>query len=624
MNRKETRMSETMTNRNDRFCCAPVAGLLFLSWIVLSGCQTYSAPNRIGWLRPPEKRAARETASREKTNDHVVRGQQNASPFTVMPATTLPPEVPLTAASTVLTPPPPTVSAQAAPPTGSAFIPPTTLQPENTPTIAPPPRTTAPSIWDSITPEQVEPLEPSLLPGHNPWSLPSTVKSEGVSIEEAAKKEEMAREKARLMEMSRNRQHEDLPKHLKPLPHWAGRFEERVQSNGEQGDREIIQASHLMEQNFTPIDPKDLYDWEKEQKKEFDWDSLDPARLYTKVRDWSGFGSDEKKAIALMDEGREILKGNRDLKDRTKNLQAAKKFEQAAQKWPNSVLAEDSLYLAAECYFFADYYPKAMTHYQKLIINYHHSKHLDTSVRRLFDIGKYWEAKSRKASSMTLNLTDKSLPANSYFGNAKKAYETIFLYDTNGPISDDAVMALATAYLVRGQRPGDAAFDQAAYYYAFLREHYPNSSHIVKARELELYALTNTFHGAGYNTKSLEVAGRLAEQTLRQHAHEMSIEDKQEIMDLKESVLDKEAASAYETARYYQKRKDYGAARKCFEELIRQYPQTNYAADSQKQLQLMAGKPDQPARFDWFGDLLDSSRKAKKADSEDDLVADDL
>jgi TolA-binding protein len=481
------------------------------------------------------------------------------------------------------------------------------------------------SIWDTVTPEQMEEFSPNFLPGH--FAQPEAQKKpDGISLEEAKRLEDLAVEKERMLEAAREKQLSSVPKYLQPLPHYAGVLEERTRETKGRDELDIIQASHREQagvlvasrattadgkplNNNYVVDPADLFDWEKAAPKGFDWDALDPAKLVTRIRDWAGFGPDEDKALALMKEGYAILNSDHDLKDKTKNLRAAKKFEQAAKRWPNSVIEEDALYLMGECYYFSDYYPKAMTCYQKLVINYHHSKHLDTSVRRLFAIGRYWEGMSRKAGGLTVNFTDKSLPANSYFANSKRAYETIFLHDTNGPVSDDAVMALATACMVRGQRPGDAAYDDAAHYFAFLREHYPNSKHAVRARELELYSLANTYHGTGYNTKSLDIVTNLADQTLVQHSQELTSEDKTEIVQLKESAMEKQAESKYETARFYQKRREYGAARRYYNEIIEKYPQSTQAENSQKQLESIADKPDNPGRFDWFTDLVNSSNK---------------
>ncbi len=493
-------------------------------------------------------------------------------------------------------------------PTGSLPMPSSTISP-------------AENVWNvpmSPPPGIPEPTHlPAHLPTHLPWAglpdlpapgeLPPSV-SGGASIEEVAAKEELAREKNRLLEIAKKNQKDGTPKHLQPLPPWGGDFTIRETNGKDPDEKAIIQASHF--EPHVRMDEKiELYDWEKDEQK-FDWESLDPVNFFTKVRDWAGFGPDEKKAMALMEKGREIILDNPDLKDRKKSDEAAKLFLQAAKRWPDSVLAEDSLYMAGECYFFSDNYPKALMCYKQLVSDYHQSKHLDTSVRRLFAIGRYWEKQSFIRSEW-VNWTDRSRPRTDLFGNAKQAYEAVFTNDPNGPISDDAVMALAMGYLARGKEPGDAAFENAGFYFSYLREHYPNSKHIVKAHEMELHALTNSHHGPEYNMKSIEQAAKLAEQTLRQFGTDLNPDEKREIVEIQEGVLEKTAEHDFTMGLYYEKKRCCAAARMYYEKVVREYPQSPFAEKARTHIAGMEGMPDEPGHFEWFNDLVKSTKKAR-------------
>ena len=388
----------------------------------------------------------------------------------------------------------------------------------------------------------------------------------------------------------------DGPKYLQPLNPWNGPFASRPRTRV--FEEEYIQQVHYEQVAGRLYSEEPMFDWEEEEpKKKFDWSVLDPAKSFSRMRDWMGLGPDESKAEESMQQGRAILLSNPDLKDTKKNLEAAKHFTEAARKFPDSVLEEDALHLAAECYFFADDYPNAFAMYQKLVIKYQHSKHIDNAVRRLFKIGRYWELESEKKTS-NFNFADNSLPRYDTFGFAKKSYETIFTYDPLGPVSDDALMALATAYLKRGRYQGDDNFNQAAYYYQRLREEHPSSKHIAKAYENELFARTQAYMGAEHPNRTLEEARKLAEIMSRQFSGDLDNEERAHLLQMKEDILDKAAERLWSMGQYYDlKKRYYGSARIHYEQLIAEYPQTEYAERARVRMQQIEGLPDVPSIF---------------------------
>jgi len=436
----------------------------------------------------------------------------------------------------------------------------------NAPVLAPP---VSDSAWDSFAPVQQSAVDSNL----------------------AAEEAEKQRMKTLAMVTREN-----TPDYLKPLNPWNGPFENRVRKKNLEQD--IVRQVGYDQVSGKIYSNEPIFDWEKEEpQKGFDWSILDPANSFSKMRDWMGFGPDENKANESMGKGREILLSNPDLKDRKKSLEAAKHFVEAAKKYPDSVLEEDALHLAGECYFFADDYSNAFSMYQKLLIKYQHSKHVDNDVRRLFKIAQYWERESEKSAS-NFNFTDKSLPAYDTFGFAKKAYETIFINDPNGPVSDAALMALATAYLKRGRYQGDDNYNQAAYYYQRLREDYPLSKHIAKAYEYELFARTQAYLGAEHPSRTLEEARKLAVITLQQFSGELDHEEKAGVLELKEEILIKEAERLWSNGQYWDtKKRYYGSARMYYGRLINEYPQTVFAEKARQRLAQIEGLPDVPSLF---------------------------
>jgi len=438
---------------------------------------------------------------------------------------------------------------------------------------------------------------PPPVPIDDPWGFDQHSRQrESVSIETAAKAEEEAQERARQAELAAV-QKDGGPQYLRPLPHPYGPFADRERKKDIEQD--IILQVGYDEVSKQRYDVGPLRDWEEDEKKGFDWGQLDPVNFFTKVRDWIGMGPDERKANAAMKKGHEILNPYRErgeLKDRKIWAAAAKEFSTAARRWPDSVLEEDALHLAGECYYFAENYADALKCYQKLMIKYQHSKHLDADVRRVFSIAKYWELEDRRGVS-SVNMTEKSRPTFDTFGHCKKAYETIFINDPNGPMAEEAVMSLAQAYLLRGRYQGDDNFGQAAFYFNHLCENYPLSKHIAKAHELGTYARSNAYMGKDYDPKMLAEAGKLADATLRQFGAELG-DDKSDILAIKEGVILQQAEMEWGYGQFYDKKKLYGAARQYYEKLVDKYPQTEYAEKARVRLEEIEGLPPQPSQFE--------------------------
>jgi len=397
--------------------------------------------------------------------------------------------------------------------------------------------------------------------------------------------------------------------HLQPLPPYRGPFTNRHQQLDEnaQAPSPFILMGAL--EPFIPEAPEPivLYDWEIEEQR-FDWSKLDPVHFFTQVRDFMGMGPDERAAREFMRQGREILLSNPDLSDHAKNIQAARLFERAARKWPDSMLEEDALFYAAESYFFADRYTRAALNYETLISKYHSTQHMNTAVRRLFAIGRYWEQLDRE-SWRPVNVTDRTRPWTDTFGRMKKAYEAIFINDPRGPMSDSAVMALAEAYMARGLRQGDSAFENAAFYYAYLRENYSNSRHIAQAYERELVARKMAYAGKGYDDRSLNQAGRLAERTLLQHAGDPNI-DRDVIRELSNEITNQQAARQWYYGQYWDRKREFGAARTYYRRIVSDFPTTPFAQMATNRLNEIADRPDEPRGFEqWINEVLPSNRR---------------
>ena len=181
----------------------------------------------------------------------------------------------------------------------------------------------------------------------------------------------------------------------------------------------------------------------------------------------TGYGPNEGIARTAFKEGQELFQ-------QKKFAEAAEKFKTAADRWPDTPLEEDALFMLGESQFFSDQYSKAHDTYGLLLKKYNNSRHLDVAVQREFALGRYWEqlddyqhAWSQSRPILPTTAGPCSIPS----ATAIQAYQNVRMYDPTGPLADDSLMATAIAYFRRGQ------FENAALDFDLLRKEYPNSEH---------------------------------------------------------------------------------------------------------------------------------------------------
>ncbi|MEN6404866.1 MAG: tetratricopeptide repeat protein [Thermoguttaceae bacterium] len=336
---------------------------------------------------------------------------------------------------------------------------------------------------------------------------------------------------------------------------------------------------------------------EEEEKKGFDLADLAPDKVYKNVKNAAGYGPDEKIARAAMQEGKRLFAEK-------KYKEAAPQFAKAADRWPDSPLEEDALFLKGESEFFADLYPKAHDTYGGLLKKYSNTRHLDKVSTREFTIGRYWEQLQETKPMWTIapNVTDDGRPLFDTFGYAVQAFERVRLNDPTGPLADDSLMALGNAYFRRGQ------YENAAYNYDLLRKEYPNSEFQMKAHILCLQAKMRMYQGTMYVGGPLKDADKLAKNTLSQYGDKLGPE-RERIVRAEAQIVEEKANRMYAIAQYYDQNKYYGAAKIYYKNVIDEFPATERAKQSQARMDQIRNEPDNPPdHFKWLNDLLKSNK----------------
>ena len=456
-------------------------------------------------------------------------------------------------------------------PPGQEGIPNTGQTPVILPPINfPPPSFSMPGGFPA-TPDSRQPEPPSYAE-----SLHAKKSDAVLSAEEEVRKFE-AIEQAR-------KNHGNTPVWMLPLPDSRGPFLARLENQSKTSS--VVPVSHMdfemydktLEQN------KDAYSWEKDDDKGFDWMLLDPVTFYNKSKEWIGLGPDQKKAEAAMEEGRKLMSDGQ-------FAAAGKKFEAAAKRWPDTVLEEDARYFAGECYFQAKIYYRAYENFDRLISEFQ-SKHKNTAVARLYEIGGYWVKKTEEGAGY-FNATDKSRPSFDTFGAAEKAYKSIIFNDTRGPYYDRSMLQLGFAYMNQGKKQGDSQYEQAANWFRQLRENAINHEYASRASYLEVHCRKMAVDGAEYDSSHLLEAKELADQTLTQFGPNLK-DNRENLVQMRNEIGEKEAEHYWTLAQYYEKGKHYGAARMQYQHILKEHPTTNYAQQAEQRIEAIKDHPDSP------------------------------
>lgn len=346
-----------------------------------------------------------------------------------------------------------------------------------------------------------------------------------------------------------------------------------------------------------------------EQASPFDLERL-PEQFENSWKTLIGKGVNPQKARELYVEAerkyQEALRAESDQKQDA-FAQAAKQFKQAAERWPDSALEEDAMFMAGEAYFFADMYPKANEAWEKLLKKYSNSKHLDAIESRRFAIAQFWLDLHDKdpEAFWAFNWTDPTRPTRDTFGNSVRVYDRIRLDDPTGKLADDATLAAGNAYFAK-QRYLDA--DN---FYTDLRKTFPSSEHQYRAHLLGLKSKLLTYEGTDYSGTPLDQAEKLIKQIQRQFPQEAA-QEREYLARAYAEVRFKKAEREWYLAQYYDRRREYGAARFYYDILTKNFAETPFAEKAKARLGEVANEPAvQPQRFQWLVEAFPKEGNSK-------------
>jgi outer membrane protein assembly factor BamD (BamD/ComL family) len=321
-------------------------------------------------------------------------------------------------------------------------------------------------------------------------------------------------------------------------------------------------------------------------------ENLAPSKVGKRFKKAIGRGPHEQIARENFDKGEDLFK-------QRKYDEAVKYFKEASKRWPDSGLEEDALFYLAESYFFADRYYRASDTYVLLLKKYENSRYLNDVVIRQFAIAQYWEQMAKDHAWYALNLTDKTRPYFDPAGNAIAVYNSVRLNDLNGPLSDDATMAMANYYFVHNR------FEDAAYHYDLIRKEHPNSEHQLQAHLLGIRSKLRSYQGPQYEAAPLTEAEELIEKTLTTFPRDQLKEDHARLVQAREAIRFERGQRVFQSGEYYYKIKYYRAAQHYYREVIKDYPDTPFGKMALERITEVKDLPPVPPDyFKWLTKLF--------------------
>lgn len=381
----------------------------------------------------------------------------------------------------------------------------------------------------------------------------------------------------------------------------ATRRDMRAAANGE--NTGVRQVSYEQEQKgaSTPVDDDSGISVE----------SLSPANISKSFRKAVGRGPNQAAAQELYDAAEVVYKEAIALEgsERTARFEeAARQFAVAAARWPDSGLEEDGLFKAGESWFFADHYPNSRNSFDELVKKFPNTRHLDVVDLRRFAIAQYWSDmdKADPHWALTPNVTDRKRPLTDTFGHSIKVYDRIRLDDPTGRLADDATLAAANAMFAKGR------YDQADVFYTDYIRTYPSAPNQFEAHMLSVKCKLKLYQGADYDSASLDEAEELITRIHRIFPQE-SANEKEYLENAYKQIRTQKAQRHWTVAEFYDRRKEYGAARFYYRKIMKDFPNSNLSEQAEKRIAEVADLPDTPPdRFTWITRWFEDPKRRRR------------
>ncbi len=110
------------------------------------------------------------------------------------------------------------------------------------------------------------------------------------------------------------------------------------------------------------------------------------------------------------------------------------------------------------------------------------------------------------------------------------------------------------------------------------------------------------YQGPWYDGTPLKEADEIAEQALIQFGSQLG-DERSRILAMRERIMEQKAERDWVIAQFYDRKKDYGAARIYYQRIVKNYPASRASLRAHVRLEQIRNQPDSPPnRFQWLAD----------------------
>ncbi len=242
-------------------------------------------------------------------------------------------------------------------------------------------------------------------------------------------------------------------------------------------------------------------------------------------------------------------------------------FEKLAAVFPNSRLAAEGVYYIGLCWEQKGDIAKAADAFQKLVDRYPYSDRIKDAVKHEFDIA------GRFASGEKLKML--GIPALPAQEKAIELYKHIVKNAPFGTYGDQAQFKLGEVYKSQGE------YQEAQKAFQAVVDDYPSSDLVGKAKYQIAYCSMEASKQAQYDERSAERAIEEFEGFKNEFPADQQALDADESI---KALRNKKAMTSFDIAAFYEKQKKWESAKVYYEEVIKKYPETQFAQEARKRV----------------------------------------
>ncbi len=249
--------------------------------------------------------------------------------------------------------------------------------------------------------------------------------------------------------------------------------------------------------------------------------------------------------------------------------EARREFKKLLRSYPKSVEAAESQYYLGLVEEAEDKLYEAYQAYQKVIDKYPFSNRIPEIIEREYKIGEaFMEGKKRKSLGVNLPVENPAI----------EIFSKVVENSNYGPLAPKAQykLGLVLKSLTRYYE-AEEAFNKVI-------STYPDSEWVEAAKFQIAACRASLSKGSDYDQEATREAKDKFEDFVREHPDAVLSRDAEaNINQLKE----KEAESAYNIGRFYEKQKAWNAARIYYNEIVNNYSESPWAARAMERLQII-------------------------------------